>query len=608
MLPILAPYADETTVSWCGRVARFHTGLTCADFLELMRISQLDVMDLSDYAVERLSKLTGVSETQILRCGTQKAGERLLTYNGEIFGSTFITRGFTTYCPACLLDDATEEAHGDRVGRFSWMLDPVRMCPRHGIYLTRRKNLGYFERFQNMDKVAPSDQELSDQVAVAEAASVSPLQMYVGGRLLGAVGPGGMDAQRIDQAARACEMLGVYRVHGAHTDIDDLTIQQWDEAGSVGMEAVSQGAEGIYQLLEEIVQKATVEKRWGGPQSALGGVYKWLQFNTSKQDPGPIKDVVRDFIIDHMPVEPGTVLFGATVLQRKRHTVTTLSKVSGVHRKTLNRALVLTGLLAGGNPAEFESRRTFNADDGEALAHRITNSTPIKKIPDYLNCNRTQAQMMVKNGILNKLGNDPSIIGGLLSNVANDDLDDFLARFRRAGQPVASAGDGMADVIAASEIARVPVADIVALVLAGRLPRVETGAEELRFKSVFVDPENVRMVSEAEVAGHGLSPKNVSDLIGLKLLAIDLLRVNRDTDGELFLNASTITNARGTVRYCYAKEEVERFCEKYVKLQDLAAEHGIVTRTMGLKLSKAGIEPIMEFKSLQAKVFRRKDL
>lgn len=356
------------------------------------------------------------------------------------------------------------------------------------------------------------------------------------------------------------------------------------------------------------MQKESVKRHSGGAPSALGRIYDWLQFDNDQDDAGAIKDVVRDFIIEHMPIEAGTVLFGDIVPQRNQHTVATLSNVSGVHRKTLNRALVLTGLFPGGDPEKIESRRTINADDGEALARKIKNSTPIKKIPDYLNCNRTQAQMMVRNGILNKVGNDPSITGGLLSNVANDDLDDFLARFRRAGQPVASAGDGMADVIAASEIARVPVADIVALVLAGRLHRVETGAEELRFKSVFVDPENVRMVSEEEVAGHGLSPKNVSDLIGLKLLAIDLLRVNRDTDGELFLNASTITNARGTVRYCYAKEEVERFRKKYVKLQDLAAERGIVTRTMGLKLSKAGIEPIMEFKSLQAKVFRRKDL
>ncbi|KKL81294.1 hypothetical protein LCGC14_1996220, partial [marine sediment metagenome] len=50
-----------------------------------------------------------------LQCGPQKAGERLLTYKGEVFGSRFMTRTYTSYCPACLLDDAIKEANGNRV-------------------------------------------------------------------------------------------------------------------------------------------------------------------------------------------------------------------------------------------------------------------------------------------------------------------------------------------------------------------------------------------------------------------------------------------------------------------------------------------------------------
>lgn len=373
MLPVLPPYSDETTVSWCARIARFHTSVSCADFLKMMEISQVHVMDLSNYCVERLSSLTGVPAAQVLGCGPQRAGERLLRYKGEIFGTGFMTRTHTTYCPACLLGDVAEEANGDRVGRLSWMFAPVRVCPRHGIFLTRRKNLGYFERFQDMKKVAPSDRELAEEVAVAEAASMLPLQAYVGGRFSGAQGPDWMDAQRIDQAARACEMLGVCRVRGAHADIRDLTMQQWHEAGAVGMEAVSQGPEGIYAILEAIVQKETFEKRWGGVPIALGRIYDWLQFDKSDQDPGPIKDVVRDFIIDQMPVEPGTVLFGESVLKRRWHTVHTLSKVSGVHRTALNRALVIEGLLADSDPGQIELRKIFNAKDGEALADHHQN-------------------------------------------------------------------------------------------------------------------------------------------------------------------------------------------------------------------------------------------
>ena len=274
----------------------------------------------------------------------------------------------------------------------------------------------------------------------------------------------------------------------------------------------------------------------------------------------------------------------------------------------MHRALVVTGVLPDGNVNIMDVRSTFDAKEGEALASRIKNSTPIKKIPEYLNCNRTQAQMMVGAGILNKLVNDPETTKSKLSNVANEDLDDFLARFRAAGKPVCAASAGMIDTIEASEIARVPVADIVRFVLEGQLARVETGCEELRFRSVLVDPEDVRKVSEVVEAGYGLSPKEVADLLHLKLLAIDLLRANCDEDGQPFLSASTFTNARGTIKYCYAEEEVSKFLQKYVKLQAYADERGIGTQSMGLKLRNAGIKPIMDEKLLQAKVFRRKDL
>ncbi|MDR6266398.1 hypothetical protein [Roseobacter sp. N2S] len=199
-----------------------------------------------------------------------------------------------------------------------------------------------------MDKVAPSDQELSDQVAVAEAASVSPLQTYVVGRLSGAEGPVWMDAQPIDQAAHVCKTIGICRIHGAHSGIKGLTVKQLHEAGAVGMEAASLGREGIFAILEEIAQKESIKRHSGRAPSALGRIYDWLQFDNDQDDAGPIKDVVRDFIIDHMPVEPGMVLFGSSVLKRKRHTVATLSKVSGVHRKTLIELWFLRGCLREG--------------------------------------------------------------------------------------------------------------------------------------------------------------------------------------------------------------------------------------------------------------------
>nr|WP_323780432.1 TniQ family protein [Amylibacter sp.] len=608
MLPALFPYADETTVSWCSRLARFHTNLACPNFLKMVEISQADVMGLKHQTVERLSNLTGVPSAQIMACGPQYAGDHLLTYKGETFGTKFMTRNHTTYCPACLLDDKTEELNGERIGRLSWMFTAVRVCPRHGIFLTRHKNPGYLGRFQDMNIVAPSDQDLAAQIEVADEASVSGLQSYVVERLSGKSGPCWLDTQDVDQAAKACQRLGLHRIHGAFASISSMTTQQLNEAEAAGFEAASRGLDGIYSILEEIVQDATKENRFGGVRTALGEIYISLRSNISNRDAGPLKDVVRGFIIEHLPVQPGSELLDGKVADRKRHTVASLSKVSGIHQMTLNRALLQAGVIAEGDPEQIETRRTFDAVEGEALAHRINNSTPTKSIPDYLNCNRTQAQMMVRTGILKKLSNDPSIKSGVMTNVANDDLDDFLVRFRAAGKPVQEPSAGMVNTIEASEIARVPVADIVRLVLDGRLATVETGCQKLRFRSVFVCPEEIRPATQEVISERGMSSKEVAAKLGLQLLAIDHLRTKTDLDGQPFLKGIKVANARGTIRYCYAKEDVDKFCSKYVTLQELADNAGISTKSVSVKLSKLGVEPIMDRYILRAKVFRRADL
>ncbi|SEL05006.1 TniQ protein [Roseovarius nanhaiticus] len=608
MLPVLPPYADETTVSWGARVARFHTGMTCADFLKMVEIKQAHIMDLNVKTVERLSKFTGVPETQILGGGPQKAGERLLAYKGETFNARFMTRTYTTYCPACLIDDAAAEANGDRVGRLSWMFSTVRVCPRHGILLTRRKNLGYYERFQDMNLVAPEDDFLRKQGAEAERRRVSPLQAYVEDRFSGASGPAWLDNQGIDQASKACEMLGICRLMGADVDLRTPTLAEWDEAGAIGYAAASQGPVGIYSILDEITAPVKARNCWGGPQLVLGRIFKWLQYNKSHTDPGPILDCVREYIVDTMPVDPETVLFGHAIEHRKRHSVPTLAEYSGIHVKTINRAVAVTGLLANVDLEVIDVWRTFDATAGEALADRINRSLPIKSAPEYLNCNRTQAQMLVKCGILKQVAPGLGLHGGVLTQVPLDEIDSFLEAFRSSGRPVTSASKGMMNVIDASEIARETAADIVRMVLDGRLSKVELLNESLRFRSVLVDPDEVYAVANASEDHHGCSVAETARRLGVSTVGVTHLRTKLDETGRPFLQVTEVINARGSVRLRFAVEEIQRFLDIHVSLKDLAKREGVSTKAMSKRLSDRGIEPIMDRVLLRSKVFRRADL
>ncbi|MHA7849533.1 TniQ family protein [Roseovarius sp.] len=608
MLPVLPLIEGESTVSWCSRLGPFHAGLSGPDFLKLMQISRQSVVDTTDDGIGRLADLTGIDEDRIRASGVQRVGEARFKHRYEEFGMRFALRTHTTFCPACLLEDADPagSSSGRRVGRIGWIFSPVRTCPRHGIVLNRRSNKGFHEQFQDVNLVAPDDAALEKLASAAPSASTSALQSYVERRFSGVSGPDWLDTQDVDQATKACEMLGACLVFGAHTNLDTLSMRDWSEAGSAGFEAARDGVDGVHKALEEISRASFRQISKGGPQAALGRMYQWLQFKKSKTDPGPIRDVVREFVLDTMSIDPGNTLFGIPVEARRRHSLASLSRSTGVHQATLRRALKLTGVLTA--DVDADDRFTVDAGQGEGLADRIHNSIPITKIPEYLNCNRTQAQMLVKRGIVSQLVPGLGRGGGVLTKVAVQDLDDFISRFRAGGTLVCQASDGMMDVIAASEVVRRPVMDIVQLVLDRKLTTLELFSENLGFRAVLVSPDEVRAVVSELEGEIGLSAHDVAARLGILPSGVMHLRTKVDTSGRPFLLSLEAVASSGTVRHCFAEEEVKRFQADYVTLSDLAKEKGKSSKAIAMELRKLDIKPIMRRELLNAAIYRRADL
>lgn len=606
--PVIYPLSGESTVSWCSRLAWCHTRTSVQDFLRLIALSREDVAKASDHGLDRLAYLTGIARPVIEQGSYLSVGDREFIHRSERFGFEFGLRNRTTYCPACLLEDAApgSPSGGQRVGRVNWMFSPVRTCPVHGTLLIRRANTHYSEQFQDMSLVAPDEAALARQVEKGGTRSVSPLQIYVERRFDGAAGPAWLDGQMIDQATRTCEMLGACLEFGAHCNLEELTMEQRDVAGTIGFTAAAGGPDGVRGALEQIDRNSRETwTRGAGPQAGLGRIYQWLQFNKSARDPGPIRELTREYILDTMAIGAGTNLFGQVLDARRRHSVASLAKASGLHQTTLNRALVRSGLVTDRADNGIDKFGSFDAMAGEALTARIKHSLPTTQVPEFLNCNRTQAEALVKGGILQRIVPGTGKNDGVLTNVAIDDLKNFLHRFRSCGRRVAAPSEGMCDVIATSEIARAPVIDIVRMVLDGRVSKIETLDAEMGFRSVLVDPQEVRAAVAASGSEKGLAAADVADILGIFTSGVTHLHCSQDRDSRPFLAAIPMRNFRGTVRYRFEPEEVELFAASHVKLGDLAQERGVSAKAMRKSLSESGIEPILDRKFLNAAYYSR---
>lgn len=604
------PLDGETMMSWLGRLARTSCGFRPFEFLNLIGLSRTEILEANPSAIERLAAVTGVPRETIEQGVYLRIGERFYEHRGERFHAEFAGRDRTTFCPACLLDDRQpcSPSAGQRVGRVNWLFEPVRTCPIHGIRLLRTVCGTYAERFQDMELVAPDDETLRQLADVALPRPVSPLQTYVERRLEGCAGPAWLDGQAIDQAARTCEMLGAVLLHGSHVDLPDLSQDQWDAAGAEGFAFAARGERGVRDALDILFDRFRVGVVGGGPQAAFGRLYQWLQFNRCGKDRGPIRSVLREHILETMAVEPGTRLLGTVVEVRRRHSIASLARTSGLHPKTLNRALVQSGLIPHGDPDRVDGHLSVEAEAGERLAERIKRSIPVVRIPAYLNCNRTQAQMLVGCGLIGRIRPAESGSKTMLNMVLIDDLDAFLSRLQAGARAVAYASDGMTDIVQAAMISRWPVVDIVNLVLEGGLCRVESVASERGFMAVRVDPEEVRHLLDTRQADGRLSLHEAADRLGLPPTGIRALMTERDRNGLPFLQAAICRNGHGAKRFYFEREEVERFATAHVDFVTLAAERRVTLKALGKALREAKVAPILPRAKLNKLVYRRSDV
>ena len=484
--PFLPIAADESLASYMARVGQFHANMDLETFLRFIKLPQSSLMNPDDETIERLSALLAVSRPDLEKMAFISLGGRMRRFCGEEGHAEFVNLNMTSYCPACLLEDTGANACmvGPRIGRVNWMIKHYRTCETHKIALTRHKNAARIEKLQQMSMVAPDDDTLMQMVNSAPRQRVSNLQHYVVRRLAGGRGPDWLDGQPIDLAARACEMIGVILTAGTHANLKLLSDADWNEAGHVGFGYARQGQAGVEGALQQAKRRFDEAGLIGGPRNALGRLYQWLQFSRNNKQTGPVRGIVRNFVLDNFPIEAGSDLMGEVVDRQRVHNVYSLAKFTGNHPRTINRAMVLSGLMKG-NPDKVCGNTVCDAKAGEALMQRVQNSMSVTRVSGYLNCNRVQAQQLVMTGLIPRLLKDSHRLTGVLKQVAIEDVDIFLDRFLAAAERKTTASENVMDIVSASKVTRWPILDIVNGILDGLFESVELVDPSLKFKGVI---------------------------------------------------------------------------------------------------------------------------
>ncbi|SDW36849.1 TniQ protein [Sulfitobacter pontiacus] len=607
--PCLLPEPGESLISWLHRFGHLHFGLSLDNFLRFIGLRQQDLNLGRREICDRLSPICGMPADELASKSFQHVSDRLYRYNGEVFFKEFLLRSQVTFCPACLLSDISERPGGMPIGigRSNWAFSAIRTCEHHGVGLYRkpRESGGGLEL--NVWAHTPDHKALEELWRNSVQRKPSALQEYVTARFAGATGPSWLDAQQIDLACKATEMLGVCVEYGPHASLPELTDDDWDRAGQVGFEFTSNGDAGIRQALEYLYTKPQKGAVKCGPQGTFGRLYQWVQFRKSDKPVGPILDTLSEFILDHYPIKPGAVLFGRVVEKRRRHTVASLATSMGVHPKTVANILSQSGMLPK-DVYHADSRQTVEAEPAEELIAKLKRAIPVAKIPERIGCTRPQVALLLEKGFLRTVVEDGENRTARYKGVDVDDLDQLIVEMRRFGEDIRVPNKGMMDIGHVAKALNVSSMEVLSLVLQGQLEHVELLSEDLKFNSVLINVQEVAYKLGARTGEGGMTVSATSKALGVSAETVEFLLIAEEGKGETPLKVSGRVRHMGVMRNLVDQDSVTRFKERYRKLSSIEGYWGGDPNRLRTNLQARGVFPVWNPADANAEFYRIADI
>ncbi len=605
MQPYLPLVSGESVASWLNRFGTLHCNLDLPDFMKLIGVPKQDLIMGRPTMLSRLSEISGVPTDDLKVATYQRVSDRVFSFHGELFFREFLLRNHVTFCPACLLSDFEENGNSMQflVERIKWVFGPVRTCEVHDLPLHRERGSKVGGLALNRSQLALNPDHLRKLALTSGSRKPSPLQSYVDRRFAGEKGSTWLDMQQMDLGSRATEMLGACIEFGAHASLPKLTMDDWDTAGRVGFEFTSQGEEGIRKGLDYIYSRPQKNPAQCGPQGSFGKLYQWLQFRKNSKPLGPIKDVVREYVLDTFPLQPDTMLLGGLVERSRRHSVASLSTCFGVHAKTVEHALNKSGMLSQEDHLH-DVRRTVPAEAAEKLIEKLKRAIPVAKIPSYIGCTRSQAALLLKAGIIYPVIPDSENASGRHKGVDSMDLDQLVEQMRQTGRNAERPCAGMVDVGQAANALGISSMDILKLLLKNQISDVELLSRELKFRSVLVNPQEVAFKLGSKTGQIGMTVSAAARELGVAAGAVHFLLRTKGRDGNPMLRTCGQVRHMGIMRAVVDRDSFELFKVHFRKLSHIEGYWSREPNRLRSELLARGVRPAWDPAIAEAEFYR----
>jgi hypothetical protein len=594
--------AGETPASFVSRLAALN-GMSAREFCLDFSTTFQKVVDGDAQAIAIAAAKGGIDAKALGKHAFVKIGERRYSLGSQVLTRSSLRRVVVAACPKCLLEDAATRPQRPNVALFQralWQIDAVKTCAVHHVplvVLAKDATPSYQHDWAHYAGAALP--ELPRLAKKSEPRDLTGLEMYVIGRLNGDCGPPFVDGLELHAAVKFAEIVGIVEMFGRTPTLEERSDDGRRLAGAVGFAIMAGGPVAIGSFLQKL--QATFDYGGGGnegPQALYGRLYQWLAFDAEGPAYNPVRDLVGQHILDHLPLGPGDQVFDRMVVRRTLHSIRTLHLETGLHPKRLRKLLRAAGIVKADQDPLVDANVIFPSGEAYRVATRDRGSISLIEVGRYLNLSRVQRTLLVEAGFLK-----PSLgrTHGVLDQYATADLDKFLKRLVEGAVPIRKAKEGQVDIRTAAKRACCSATRIVGFVLDRQLKWVGRSVGVDGYPSVLVDLVEIRELVRGD--GHGgLTQLQIAKALKTTDRVVRALIAN-----DCLVSISVINPVNKCPQQVVLSVEVERFDREFVSLFALAKKQRRHFLKLKQELDERGVKPVFDVNKIGATFYRWRD-
>jgi len=365
MLKRVEFHASETTRSFLSRTAAVNGASDMRSMVKHLGGNLKAVLAGSRPACEKLSaELHVPADRLVFGCKVITKG-RLSTINEHVLEGSSFHSGALRFCPHCVADDLLKR-QGDVLGRsferLSWMVSDIGICSIHELALASSpENAGTI----NHDFVRCVSSRLKVVEAAienAERATVSPAERYFAERLDQApAGTSYLDKFPYFGARNLSLYVGSLKTFGASASVRFLDKHAARETLETGFEILAGGEPNFHAFVTDVAKHYWKTAAWHPAATIFGNLYHYLQGRAKHGDHQEVIALLRDVVVDVLPLGPEDNFFGP-LEHRRLHTVATAARQYGIPRTEVRALLTQEGVIDQSHRFKSDAEIVFKAD------------------------------------------------------------------------------------------------------------------------------------------------------------------------------------------------------------------------------------------------------